>query len=83
MSVVAVEPDTAACLSSSLTTGKPVTVRTSSTIMDGMDLEEVRTVTGFPVVKLEDKQAAVSGSTATTDMGVLLSLTRLPVYLLA
>jgi diaminopropionate ammonia-lyase family len=36
ISVVAVEPDTAACLYSSLNAGKPVSVKTSSTIMDGM-----------------------------------------------
>lgn len=36
-SVVAVEPDTVACLSSSLKAGKSVTVRSSETIMDGMD----------------------------------------------
>ncbi|KAJ5354320.1 Peptidase M20 [Penicillium brevicompactum] len=37
ISVIAVEPDTAACLSSSLNTGKSVTVQGSETIMDGMD----------------------------------------------
>ncbi|EKV04749.1 Diaminopropionate ammonia-lyase, putative [Penicillium digitatum PHI26] len=34
ISVVSVEPDTAACLSSSVAAGKPVTVQTSSTIMN-------------------------------------------------
>ncbi|CAG8947858.1 unnamed protein product [Penicillium salamii] len=37
MSVVAVEPDTAACLASSLKAGKSVTVQGSETIMNGMD----------------------------------------------
>lgn len=37
ISVVSVEPDTAACLSSSVAAGKPVTVQTSSTIMNGKD----------------------------------------------
>ena len=35
--VVAVEPDSAPCLSTSLRAGKPITTNTTSTIMDGMN----------------------------------------------
>ncbi|KAJ5272233.1 hypothetical protein N7524_005502 [Penicillium chrysogenum] len=60
MSVVAVEPDTAACLSSSLTAGKPVTVRTSSTIMDGMDCGTVSSTAWPDLQRLVDACLTVS-----------------------
>ncbi|CAG8272122.1 unnamed protein product [Penicillium nalgiovense] len=60
MSVVAVEPDTAACLSSSLTAGKPVTVRTSSTIMDGMDCGTVSSTAWPDLQRLVDACVTVS-----------------------
>lgn len=60
MSVVAVEPDTAACLSSSLTAGKPVTVQTSSTIMDGMDCGTVSSTAWPDMQRLVDACVTVS-----------------------
>ncbi|PLB33471.1 putative diaminopropionate ammonia-lyase [Aspergillus candidus] len=45
--MVAVEPDTAACLHSSLTIGKSVSVDSSSTIMDGMNCGTV-SATAWP-----------------------------------
>lgn len=47
MAMVAVEPDSAPCLSSSLRAGKSVTVQTSATIMDGMNCGTVST-TAWP-----------------------------------
>ncbi|KAJ5972316.1 uncharacterized protein N7479_002234 [Penicillium vulpinum] len=60
MSVVAVEPDTAACLSSSLTAGKLVTVQTSSTIMDGMDCGTVSSTAWPDMQRLVDACVTVS-----------------------
>ncbi|KAJ6189291.1 hypothetical protein N7519_004199 [Penicillium mononematosum] len=60
MSVVAVEPDTAACLFSSLTAGKTVTVRTSSTIMDGMDCGTVSSTAWPDLQRLVDACLTVS-----------------------
>ncbi|KAL1855009.1 hypothetical protein Plec18170_004421 [Paecilomyces lecythidis] len=50
ISVVAVEPDSAPCLLSSLSAGGPVTVGTSSTIMDGMNCGTVSS-TAWPDLK--------------------------------
>ncbi|KZF24824.1 threonine dehydratase [Xylona heveae TC161] len=47
VSVLAVEPDSAPCLHTSLTAGRSVTVQSSSTIMDGMNCETVSS-TGWP-----------------------------------
>ncbi|CAI7569680.1 unnamed protein product [Penicillium glandicola] len=60
MSVVVVEPDTAACISSSLTAGKPVTVQTSSTIMDGMDCGTVSSTAWPDLQRLVDACVTVS-----------------------
>jgi diaminopropionate ammonia-lyase family len=60
MSVVAVEPDTAACISSSLAAGKPVTVKTSSTIMDGMDCGTVSSTSWPDMQRLVDACVTVS-----------------------
>ncbi|KAJ5205907.1 Peptidase M20 [Penicillium cf. griseofulvum] len=60
MSVVAVEPDTAACISSSLAAGKPVTVQTSSTIMDGMDCGTVSSTSWPDMQRLVDACVTVS-----------------------
>ncbi|KAJ5138827.1 Peptidase M20 [Penicillium bovifimosum] len=60
MSVVAVEPDTAACLHSSLNAGKLVTVQTSSTIMDGMDCGTVSSTTWPDLNRLVDACVTVS-----------------------
>ncbi|KGO78405.1 Peptidase M20 [Penicillium italicum] len=60
ISVVAVEPDTAACLSSSLDAGKPVTVQTSSTIMDGMDCGTVSSTAWPDIQRLLDACVTVS-----------------------
>ncbi|KAJ5504348.1 Peptidase M20 [Penicillium fimorum] len=60
MSVVVVEPDTAACLSSSLKAGKSVTVQTSSTIMDGMDCGTVSSTAWPDLQRLVDACVTVS-----------------------
>jgi diaminopropionate ammonia-lyase family len=60
MSVIAVEPDTAACLSSSLEAGKPVTVQSSETIMDGMDCGTVSSAAWPDLQRLVDACVTVS-----------------------
>jgi diaminopropionate ammonia-lyase family len=60
MSVVAVEPDTAACLFSSLNAGKPVTVQSSETIMDGMDCGTVSSAAWPDLQRLVDACVTVS-----------------------
>ncbi|KAJ5476315.1 hypothetical protein N7475_002044 [Penicillium sp. IBT 31633x] len=60
MSVIAVEPDTAACLSSSLTAGDLVSVQTSSTIMDGMDCGTVSSTAWPDLQRLIDACVTVS-----------------------
>ncbi|QKX54709.1 uncharacterized protein TRUGW13939_01797 [Talaromyces rugulosus] len=59
-SVVAVEPDTAACLYSSLTTGKMMTVQTSSSIMDGMNCGTVSSTAWPDIQRLVDACITVS-----------------------
>ncbi|KAJ5779342.1 hypothetical protein N7457_007062 [Penicillium paradoxum] len=60
MSVVAVEPDTAACLSASMAAGKPVTVQTSTTIMDGMNCGTVSSTAWPDLQRLVDACVTVS-----------------------
>lgn len=60
ISVVAVETDSAPCLSSSLRAGKPVTVRTSSTIMDGMNCGTVSSTAWPDLQRLVDACITVS-----------------------
>lgn len=60
MSVIAVEPDTAACISASLKAGKPVTVQSSSTIMNGMDCGTVSSTAWPDLQRLLDACVTVS-----------------------
>jgi diaminopropionate ammonia-lyase family len=60
MSVVAVEPDTAACLSSSLNARQLVAVRSSGTIMDGMDCGTVSSTAWPDLQRLVDACVTVS-----------------------
>ncbi|KAJ5679298.1 Peptidase M20 [Penicillium macrosclerotiorum] len=60
ISVIAVEPDSAPCLSSSLRAGKPVSVRTSSTIMDGMNCGTVSSTAWPDLQRLVDAAVTVS-----------------------
>lgn len=60
MSVVAVEPDTAACISASLIAGKPVTVEGSSTILDGMDCGTVSSTAWPDLQRVLDACVTVS-----------------------
>ncbi|KAJ5545069.1 Peptidase M20 [Penicillium sp. DV-2018c] len=60
MSVVAVEPDTAACLHSSLNAGELVTVQTSATIMDGMDCGTISSAAWPDLRRLVDACVTVS-----------------------
>ncbi|CAG8216996.1 unnamed protein product [Penicillium olsonii] len=60
ISVVAVEPDTAACLSSSLKAGKSVTVQGSETIMDGMDCGTVSSSAWLDLQRSVDACVTVS-----------------------
>ncbi|KAL1963441.1 hypothetical protein VTN77DRAFT_8342 [Rasamsonia byssochlamydoides] len=60
ISVVAVEPDTAACLYQSLNAGKSVSVKTSSTIMDGMCCGTLSVNAWDDLRKLVDASVTVS-----------------------
>ncbi|KAJ5297497.1 hypothetical protein PENANT_c005G08576 [Penicillium antarcticum] len=60
LSMVAVEPDTAACLSSSLAAGKMVTTQSSETIMDGMDCGTVSSTAWPDLQRLVDACVSVS-----------------------
>ncbi|KAJ6029527.1 uncharacterized protein N7446_011125 [Penicillium canescens] len=60
LSMVAVEPDTAACLSASLTAGKMVTTQSSETIMDGMDCGTVSSTAWPDLQRLVDACISVS-----------------------
>lgn len=60
MSVIAAEPDTAACISASLKAGKPVTVQGSSTIMNGMDCGTVSSTAWPDLQRLLDACVTVS-----------------------
>lgn len=60
MSMVAVEPDTAACLSASLTAGKMITTQSSETIMDGMDCGTVSSTAWPDLQRLVDACVSVS-----------------------
>ena len=60
VSLVAVEPDTVACLSSSLNAGKPVTVQSSETIMGGMDCGTVSSTVWPDLQRLVDACVTVS-----------------------
>ena len=59
-SIVAVEPDSAPSLISSLSAGRPVPVPTSSTIMDGMNCGTVSTTAWPDLQRLVDACATVS-----------------------
>lgn len=59
-SVVAVEPDSAPSLSASLRAGKPVTVNTISTIMDGMNCGTVSSTAWPDLMRFVDACATVS-----------------------
>ncbi|KAJ5633676.1 hypothetical protein N7528_001518 [Penicillium herquei] len=60
VAVVAVEPDSAPCLSSSLRAGKSVPVQTSSTIMDGMNCGTVSSTAWPDLQRLVDACVTVS-----------------------
>ncbi|KAJ5225645.1 hypothetical protein N7468_006870 [Penicillium chermesinum] len=60
MTVVAVEPDSAPCLSSSLRAGKSVAVPTSSTTMDGMNCGTVSATAWPDLQRLVDACVTVS-----------------------
>ncbi|KAJ9291816.1 hypothetical protein DTO021C3_717 [Paecilomyces variotii] len=60
VSVVTVEPDSAPCLISSLDAGKPVTVQTSSTIMDGMNCGTVSSIAWPDLQRFVDASITVS-----------------------
>ncbi|KAL2845055.1 hypothetical protein BJY01DRAFT_235064 [Aspergillus pseudoustus] len=60
ISVVAVEPDTAACLQASLVAGKLTPIETSRTIMDGMDCGTVSTTAWPNLQRLVDASVTVS-----------------------
>ncbi|KAK1492471.1 diaminopropionate ammonia-lyase [Colletotrichum tamarilloi] len=59
--VLSVEPDTAPCLWTSLTAGKPVTVHTSRTIMEGLNCGTV-SLTAF-----DDLRAGIDASATVSD----------------
>lgn len=60
VSVVAVEPDSAPCLTASLRAGHPVTVQTSATIMDGMNCGTVSSSAWPDLHRLVDACVTVS-----------------------
>lgn len=60
VSVVAVEPDSAPCLSSSLRAGKSIPVQTSDTIMDGMNCGTVSSTAWPDLQRLVDACVTVS-----------------------
>ncbi|EPS33453.1 hypothetical protein PDE_08415 [Penicillium oxalicum 114-2] len=60
VSVATVEPDSAPCLFMSLQAGKPVNVKTSSTIMDGMNCGTVSTTAWPDLHRLVDFSITVS-----------------------
>ncbi|KAJ5928592.1 Peptidase M20 [Penicillium verhagenii] len=60
MTMVAVEPDSAPCLSSSLHAGKSIAVETSATIMDGMNCGTVSTTAWPNLQRLVDACVTVS-----------------------
>ncbi|KAF7628583.1 hypothetical protein AFLA_003937 [Aspergillus flavus NRRL3357] len=60
ISVVAAEPDSAPCLHSSLRSGKPVTVQTSPTIMDGMNCGTVSTTAWSDLERFVDACVTIS-----------------------
>lgn len=59
-SIVTVESDSAPCLSAGLRAGKPVTVQTSATIMDGMNCGTVSTTAWPDLQRLVDVSITVS-----------------------
>ncbi|KAB8238340.1 tryptophan synthase beta subunit-like PLP-dependent enzyme [Aspergillus alliaceus] len=60
VSVVAAEPDSAPCLHSSLSAGKPVAVQTSSTIMDGMNCGTVSSTAWSDLRRFVDACVTIS-----------------------
>ncbi|KAL4800164.1 hypothetical protein BDV19DRAFT_375862 [Aspergillus venezuelensis] len=60
ISVVAVEPDTAACLQESLVRGELTSIETSYTIMDGMNCGTVSTTAWTNLQRLVDANVTVS-----------------------
>lgn len=60
LSLVTVEPDSAPCLFASLKAGKPVTVQTSATIMDGMNCGSVSSTAWPDLQRLVDACVTVS-----------------------
>lgn len=64
-SVLSVEPDTAACLLASLDAGRPVTVRTASTVMAGLNCGTVSSA-AWPVLR-----AGCDAAVAVTDAATL------------
>ncbi|KAJ5606034.1 Peptidase M20 [Penicillium lagena] len=60
MAVVAVEPDSAPCLSSSLNAGQSITVRTGATIMDGMNCGTLSATAWSDLQQLVDACVTVS-----------------------
>lgn len=60
ISVAAVEPDSAPCLYSSMEAGKPVSVQTSPTIMDGMNCGTVSSTAWPDLQRLVDATVTVS-----------------------
>ncbi|KAL4964953.1 uncharacterized protein BDV14DRAFT_208986 [Aspergillus stella-maris] len=60
ISIVAVEPDTAACLQESLVRGELTTIETSYTIMDGMNCGTVSTTVWTNLQRLVDASVTVS-----------------------
>ncbi|KAI9375139.1 tryptophan synthase beta subunit-like PLP-dependent enzyme [Aspergillus egyptiacus] len=60
ISVITIEPDTAACLQASLLAEKLTSIETSSTIMDGMDCGTVSTTAWPNLQRLVDASVTVS-----------------------
>ncbi|KAL5046337.1 hypothetical protein BDW71DRAFT_207412 [Aspergillus fruticulosus] len=73
ISVVAVEPDTAACLQDSLLAGKLTPIETSSTIMDGMNCGTVSTTAWPNLHRLVDASVTVSCYESHQAVGYLAS----------
>ncbi|KAL4815720.1 tryptophan synthase beta subunit-like PLP-dependent enzyme [Aspergillus spinulosporus] len=73
ISVVAVEPDTAACLQSNLLAGKLTPIETSFTIMDGMNCGTVSTTAWPNLQRLVDASVTVSCYESHQAVGYLAS----------
>ncbi|KAL3455116.1 tryptophan synthase beta subunit-like PLP-dependent enzyme [Aspergillus heterothallicus] len=73
ISVVAVEPDTAACLQASLQAGELTPIETSRTIMDGMDCGTVSTTAWPNLKRLVDASVTVSCYESHRAVGYLAS----------